>query len=143
MWQRCRRSTSPGSFNHGTSTHGVSRCNAQFVSDNGHVLQSGQSDLRRVRDFPVDQKRRCFVEAPGPAAVSYLGFRFLAFPRKADRRKPQWIQWTQEPEAHERSLKGRLPPGMERIIFRLDASAQSYILNKNYSGRSLYQSNEA
>ena len=81
-----------GSFNHGTSTHGVSRCNAQFVSDNGHVLQSGQSELRRVRDFPVDQKGGCFVEAPGSAAASCLGFRFLAFVRKADRHKPQWIQ---------------------------------------------------
>ena len=66
-----------GSFNHGTSTHGVSRCNAQFVSDNDHVLQSGQSELRRVRDFPVDQKGGCFVEAPGSAAVPCLGFRFL------------------------------------------------------------------
>ena len=47
-----------GSSNHGTSTHGVSRCNAQLVSDNGHVLQSGQSELR-VRDFPVDQKGGC------------------------------------------------------------------------------------
>ena len=33
----------------------MSRCNAQFVSENGHVRQSGQSELR-VRDFPVDQK---------------------------------------------------------------------------------------
>ena len=76
-----------GSF---TSTHGVSRCNAQFVSDNGHVLQIGQSELR-VRDLLVDQKGGCFVEAPGSAAVSCLGFRFLAFVRKADRHKPQWL----------------------------------------------------
>ena len=80
-----------GSFNHGTSTHGVSRFNAQFVSDNGHELQSGQSELR-VRDFPVDQKGGCFVEAPGSAAVSCLGFRFLDFVRKVDRHKPRWIQ---------------------------------------------------
>ena len=80
-----------GSFNHGTSTHGVSRCNAQFRSDNGHVLQSGQSELRRVRDFTVDQKGGCFVEAPGSAAVSCLGFRFFAFVRKAVRHKPQWV----------------------------------------------------
>ena len=79
-----------GSFNHCTSTHGVSGCNAQFVSDNGHVLQSCQSELRRVHDFPVDQKGGCFVEALGSAAVSCLGFGFLAFVRKADRHKPQW-----------------------------------------------------
>ena len=65
-----------GSFNHGTSTHGVSGCNVQFVSDNGHVLQSGQSELR-VPDSPVHQKGGCFVEAPGSAAVSCLGFSFL------------------------------------------------------------------
>ena len=52
----------------------------------------GQSELRRVRDFPVDQKGGCFVEAPGSTAVSCLDFRFLAFVRKADRHKPQWIQ---------------------------------------------------
>ena len=80
-----------GSFNHGTSSHGVSHYNAQLVSDNGHVLQSGQSELR-VRDFPVDQEGGCIVEAPGSAAVSCLGFRFLAFVRKADRHKPQWIR---------------------------------------------------
>ena len=108
VWERCRRSTSPGSFNHGTSTHGVSRCNVQFVSDNAHVLQSSQSELRRVRDVPVDQKGGCFVEAPGSSAVSCLDFRFLAFVRKADRHKPQWIQWAQEPEVQERSFKGRL-----------------------------------
>ena len=81
-----------GSLNHGTSTPGVSRCNAQSVADFFHVLQSCQSELRRVRDFPVDQKGGCFVEAPGSAAVSCLGFRFLAFVRKADHHKPQWIQ---------------------------------------------------
>ena len=57
------------------------------MSDNDHVLQSGQSELR-VRDFPVDQKGGCFVEAPGSAAVSCLGFWFLAFVRKVDRHKP-------------------------------------------------------
>ena len=72
-----------GSFDHGLSTHGVSRCSAQFVSDTGHVLQSGQSELRRVRDFTVDQKGECFAEAPGSAAVSCLGFRFFVFVRKA------------------------------------------------------------
>ena len=99
-----------GSFNRGTSTHGVSRCNAQFVSDNGHALRSGQSELRRARNFHVDQEGGCFVEAPGSAAVSYLGFRFLGFVRKADRHKPQWIQRAQEPEVQERSLKERLHP---------------------------------
>ena len=88
--KRAAGALASGAFNHGTSTHGVSRCNAQFVSDNDHALQSGQSELR-VRDFPVDQKGGCFVEAPGSAAVSCLGFRFLAFVRKVDRPKPRWI----------------------------------------------------
>ena len=65
-----------GSFIHGTSTHGVSRFNAQIVSDNGHELLKGG----------------CFVEAPGSVAVSCLGFRFLDFVRKVDRHKPRWIQ---------------------------------------------------
>ena len=50
----------------------MSRCNVQFVSDNGHVLQSGQSELR-VRDFSVDQKggASLFIEVfCGSARVS-------------------------------------------------------------------------
>ena len=77
-----------------TMAHQPTVCRAAMCSlcHNGHVLHSGQSELRRVRDFPVDQKGGCFVEAPGSTAVSCLDFRFLAFVRKADRHKPQWIQ---------------------------------------------------